>query len=168
MMVQFGSITQTQDELTPIPERSIFGSIMLEAAKKINTLGYWWEVRTMIRDDDVLRPPTCIILPQAFRYPEQQLSGAARSVDCVMDIAFALKGKDDSIINDIALANSEAIVSLFSKNFDGDPGVFKFPAVPEHYNTTIEAGRIGAVQTLKDGVLAYSSGINVVFSVWYS
>jgi hypothetical protein len=167
-MVDFASIIQTTAELVAIPGRSITGNIMLEVAKKINALGYWWQVGPKLRDENTLRTPSCILIPKTYRLTEQQLSGASKSYDFVLDIAFALKGDDDSIVNDIALAYSEIIMDLFTKDFDGNPGVFKFPAVTQHYNTTIEPAEIGVVQILRGGVLAYSSGINVVFSIWSS
>lgn len=167
-MMIFEDLIATTSTITEPNAQSVYGKILGAVITVINAFGYFYETKVIVRDDEILRPPVCVVIPSSIRTTEQQLGGGSGSRDFTIQVAYALKNPNDSIVTDLTLFYTEAILNLFSHKEGGGAGVFKFAAISEHYNTQIEANEIGAIHELRNGVLAYNSGINVVFSVWYT
>lgn len=163
---KFTDITTTRSLVTePAIETDVTANKLLRAmCSTINELGYFYTVGPQLRDEEITKCPGCIVVPGKIQVVSQGMSGVSADIRYAFDIAFALKHPNDAILVQQALFYSEKIRQKFMRAVNG--GLFVYAAVPGHYNTEIQASNIGETRVIGNGVLAYSSGINIVFWVW--
>ena len=132
---------------------------------RVHALELFYFVGSVVRDKELGRTPGCIIGLSDVRVTEQSLAGAVFSYDYVFEVSFLLKHPNDSIILQQALYLEDKLRVSFSKG-DASAKILVFGGVTGHYNTQVESGSIGPIDVLSNNVLAFSSGISIVCSVW--
>jgi hypothetical protein len=95
------------------------------------------------------------------------LTGGNRDVRYNIGTAIAVQHPDDSIVTQQILDYAEALDKELSTAITGEDGhILIFNDIPGHYNTEIQTSNFGDVKQVSDTVLAYNTGINVVFSAF--
>lgn len=164
--MSFRDFTKTRRVITAFDSDALFTKLISETCKRIDTLKIFYSVGPQVREQPSIKCPSCIVIPGRVEIAEHQLSGARFDYRFYVNIGFALKHPNDTVIMQQALYLEEKIRHIMSKG-DSSP-TLTFSSISEHYNTSIEFSAIEPVELLANKVLAFSSGINVVYWVWQS
>ncbi|MBW8002621.1 MAG: hypothetical protein FVQ80_11470 [Planctomycetes bacterium] len=153
-----------------------YGELQYRTAKLINTNAgtpgrLFRTVTGFLNEDEVVQTPSCIILPAGVELDEPNISGNSQQIHYRFKVCIALKHPSAVILFQLVSAFSSIIRAVILDKAFGDVpanGVVIFDSVPNHYNTVVESEPIEPVAELRNGVLVFSSGLNVVYSVWYA
>jgi len=166
----FQSYSKSRRAIDRTGGNSIFSQLIKASVDRIHALELFFYVGPQVREKETLRTPACILVPRIIDIAEQNLTGKRFDYRYVMDVGFALKEPDDCIILQQALWFSEQIKKAFSYGDDG-ANILTFTLDIEgyeavHYNTIVTSVPIEVLSLIANNVLAFSSGLQVEFSVW--
>jgi hypothetical protein len=162
-------IRKTIEDPAPGP----FNVLVKKTVELVHELKLFKTVGIKVRKADNLVCPAAIVYPKKWTC-KQMLSSGTRDMEYEVGIAFGLKQPNDCIAMQLALDMSEAIGYRLSIAEDprdeADPAqnILLFVDVPGHYNTELKSGEFGEVREFGETILAYNSGISVVYSVYLS
>ncbi len=136
-----------------------------------NTSGTSFRTITgFLNEDEVVQTPSCIILPTGISYDDPNISGPSQKMHHSFKVCIALKHPNAVILFQLVSAYSSLVRDILLDASNGDAvaqGVVIYDSIPNHYNTVLEGEPMEPIAELRNGVLVFSSGLNVVYSVWY-
>ena len=162
--MSYKDYTYQRSKISAMSTDATFASLIKESAKLIHALGYFYEVGTRIRAKESTRCPACVLSPLRREVAEQGLGGPRYDYRYTVQVGFIVKGPNDCVVMQQVLFMEEKIRNLFAKGSGST--VLTFSGVSGHYNTIVESTPIEPIQMFSNNVLAFNSGIELVFSVW--
>ncbi len=127
------------------------------------------QITGFLQEDDIVQVPACIILPAGITFEEQNLSGKVDDYRYSFRVCIALKHPNPVVLFQLVSSYSEIVRAALLKPANGDVpanGVVIFDSVTGHYSTVLESEPIEPIAELRNGVLVFSSGLNIVYGVW--
>lgn len=156
---------RSTNRATTMKSDAVASKLMEATIDRVFNLGYFYYVGAKIREGEAPRSPACIVMPVRIEVAEQALPGGRFDYRYIFDIAFFLKQHSDCVLLQQALFLHETVRDAFSIGDNGQKTLV-FADATGHYNTDVILGTIEPVEEVSNNVLAYSSGINIMYSVW--
>lgn len=160
----FRDFTKTRSSIGKYDTDPIFVQLLKETVNRIHALRLFYEVGTKIRAKQAVKTPSCAIRPMAVNIAEHQISGSRYDLRFIINPCYVVKHPNDCILLQEVLYLSDKIRRSFAKGDSGPTLVFS--SITGHYNTEVEPTIIEPVEFVTEDVLAFNSGVNIIFSVW--
>jgi hypothetical protein len=161
----YKDITKTSGSIRT-PNAGNFNKYMAKLVDLIAEANLFRSVGILVRETEAIQAPMCVLIPMNKTRTEQ-LTGATVDVRYTISVAVALMHPDDSIITQMILDYAEELEAILSNAAAiSNSKILLFNDIPGHYNTEIQFANFGDVKQLSETVLAYNTGINVVFSAF--
>lgn len=164
--MDFRDFSKSRSKIKAQVTDAVFTELLKHSINRIHALQHFYYTGIQVREKETIKCPACILIPRMVDVVEQHLAGGRFDMRYTVDMAFVIRHSNDCIAMQQALYFSEQVRKSFAVG-DNNVKILEFEIVGGvHYNTVVSAAPIEVIEVVGNNVLAFSSGVQVVFSVW--